>query len=101
VIDGAEVVRDAVLAPMSHEEHMDVAELTAAVSTGPRRALGDGIGVQLAGLPMGSLDRPGDDVLETTEHRPAIAGRLIEAKAVVVLDAGSAPGAFLGCHAPK
>jgi len=101
VVDGAEVVRDAVLAAVSYEEDVDVAELAAAVGAGPRSACGSGGLVHLPGLPVGSLDRPRDNVLEATEHSPAIARRLIQAEPVVFLDLRPAPGATFGCHTPK
>ena len=46
-----------------------------------------------AGLPMSPLDRPGNHVLEPAEGRPALAGGLVEPKAVAGVDGLPAPGA--------
>src|SRR5207342_3655910 len=51
---------------------------------------------QCPGVPMGALDGPGDHVLQAAEDGPALAGRLVGAKAITRLDPGSAPSALLG-----
>jgi hypothetical protein len=101
VVDRAEVVRDAVLASMPDEEHVHVAQLAPAVRAGAGLALGAVRLVERTRLPVRALDRPRDHMLEAAEGGAAVAGRLVQAKAVVVLDAGPAPGATLGGHLPK
>ena len=89
VLGGAEVVGDPVVAAMADQEHVDVAELGIAVRAA-RRARVDAGGLgKLAGLPVGALDRPRDDVLEPAEDGAPLAGRLVGAEAVVGLDAAS------------
>ena len=64
---------------------------TASSSTGPSSTDG-GLG-HLAGLPVRSPDRPRNHVLQAAERRPALAGGLVEPKAVVGVDGLPAPGA--------
>jgi hypothetical protein len=100
VVDGAEVIRDPVLASVADQEDVDVAQLPPAVSAGSRLALDRRWLVQLARLPVRALDGPGDDVLKPTEDGTAVARRLIQAKAVVFLDAHPTPRANLVGHGP-
>jgi hypothetical protein len=95
MVDGAEVVRDPVLAPVAYEEDVHVAQLAVALgagagSGGARRL------IELPRLPVRSADRPRDDVLQAAEDRTPFSGGLIEAKAIVFLDARPAPRAGLG-----
>src|SRR5690348_17145676 len=91
VVDRAEVVGNAGLAPTPHEQQMDLAQVQTTVRAGDRSAVDRGRLGELARLPVGALDCPGDHVLETTEGRPPRARWLIESKAVVVVDVGPAP----------
>src|SRR5438046_2432151 len=93
VVDGAEAVRDAVLAAVADQHHMSVAERRAAARAGVDRVdRSRGLG-RHARLPVRALDRPWDDVLEPAERGTARARRLREPVAVAWLDVGAAPGA--------
>ena len=100
MVDGAEVVGDAVLAAVTNQEDVNVTQLAAAVRAGPRRALDRRRLIELTRLPMRSLDRPWHDVLQTTEHGAAVPSGLVQAKSVVLLDACPTPGATLVGHDP-
>jgi hypothetical protein len=80
---------------VADEEDMDLAELTATKGAS-ERALVDPRGLDhLPHLPMRTLDRPRDHVLEAAEDRSALPGGLIETEPIVLLDIGPAPGAAL------
>src|SRR5262249_9030245 len=86
VLDRAEGVGDAVLAAVTDEQYVPLTERRIALRAAQRalvdrRRLG-----QPTRVPVPSLQRPGDDVLEATEDGPALAGRLVGAEAVVRLD---------------
>jgi hypothetical protein len=83
MVDGAEVVRDPVLATVTDQQNVDVTQLATAMSAGPARALHRQRLVELARLPMRALDRPRDHVLEAAEGGPSVAGGLVQAKSVV------------------
>ena len=77
VIHRAEVVRDPVLAAVADQEDVDVSQLAPAMRAGPGLALDGRRLVELARLPVRTLDRPRDDVLEAAEGGLAVAGWLI------------------------
>jgi hypothetical protein len=92
MVDRAEAVRDPVVAPMTNEQQVTVAER---LSTVGAFALGVETG-RLDGLPrlpVRSLHRPRHDVLQPAEHGTAVAGMLAEPVAVVLLDRITAPRA--------
>src|SRR3954452_1409798 len=98
MVDGAEAVGDAMLAAVANQDDADVVELFAALRAGGRPLL-DGEGLdRLAGLPVSALDCPRHHVLEPTEGGPALTGGLIQAEAVVCVDARAAPRAALSRH---
>jgi hypothetical protein len=100
VVDGAEVVRDPVLAPVADEEDVHLAQLPPALRAGARGGGARRL-IELAGLPVRAPNRPRDDMLQPTEDGSPLTGRLVQAKAVVILDACPAPGTALSAHAPK
>ena len=93
MVGGAEGVGDAVLTAVTHEHHVHIAQNGAAVRAG-LEIVGETAGLlELPRLPAGSLDGPGDDVLEAAERRPARARDLLGAPTVAGLDAAATPGA--------
>src|SRR3954469_6142782 len=99
MVDGAEVVRDPVLAAMADEQDVHVPQLAAAVRAGPR-SLGRRRLVKLARLPVRALDRPRDYVLEAAERGAAVTRRFVEPESIVRLNARTAPRASLAGHFP-
>ena len=96
MVHRAEVVRYPGLTAVADQQHVHLAELSAAARAGDRAPVDRRWLVELARLPVRALDRPRHHVLEPTERRPSRAGGLKEAKAVVVGDSGPAPGAYVG-----
>src|SRR5687768_2166996 len=96
MIGRTERVRDAVLAAVADQYHLDVAERLAAVGASvdrvgdPRRLL------DLPRLPVGPVEVPRDDVLQPAERRLPRAGHLLRAPAVLALDRVAAPGTAVG-----
>jgi hypothetical protein len=90
VVDRAESVRDPVLAAVTHEPHVQIAERCAAVGAFGQAAEIAGL-ERLAHGPVGALHCPRNDVLEAAESGPAVALVLPEAVAVVRLDRVPAP----------
>src|SRR3954447_25682931 len=93
VIDAAEGVRDPVLTAVPDQEDVRLGELRFApralgCALVQRRRLG-----HLPGLPMRSLDRPRDQVLEPAEDGAPLPGGFVGAEAVIGLDLRPAPGA--------
>jgi hypothetical protein len=95
VVDGAEGVGDPMLAAVTDQEHVDIGEFGVAVRAAQRALIQGRRLRERAGVPMGVLKSPRDDVLEAAEDGPALAGGLVGAIAVVGLDLGPAPGAGL------
>jgi DNA polymerase-4 len=95
VVRRAERVRDAVLAPVAHEQHLHVAELLAAVGAALDRVVGPARLLDVARLPVGAAKAPRDHVLEAAERRAAGARDLLRAPALLALDPVAAPGACL------
>src|SRR4051794_38941529 len=95
VVHRAEAVGDAVLAAVPDKEHVGVAELSLAVRAAAGAFVQGGRLGHLACIPVSTLNRPGDDVLQAAEDRAALACGLVGAEAVVRLDLGPAPGATL------
>lgn len=98
MVDGAERVRDPVLAAVANAEDMDLTEPGTTLRAAKRafvdvRRLGE-----LARFPVRALDRPGDDVLEAAESGPALADRLEGAEPVVGLDRVPAPATSVFAH---
>jgi hypothetical protein len=93
VINAAESVGHAMLAAVVDEQDMDLAEDISALGAADRPLVDRGGLDHLASFPMRSLDRPRNHVLEAAERRPALAGGLIEPKAVVGPNRLPAPGA--------
>jgi hypothetical protein len=75
-------------------EDVHVAELGAALRAAQGSLVESGGVPWRACFPVRALDRPGNDVLEAAERGAALAGRLIDAEALVQLDPGPAPGAL-------
>jgi len=94
VIDAAEGVRHTMLASMPHEQDMGIAQLGAAVRADADALVERGRFREDPRLPVGALDRPGDQVLETAEDGSPLARRLIGPEAVVVLALDPAPAAL-------
>jgi hypothetical protein len=92
MVDRAESVRDPVVAAMTNEQQVTVAERLSTVG-----AFAQGVEAgRLDGLPhfpVRALHRPWHDVLEPAEHGTTVAGVLAEPVAVVLLDRIPAPGA--------
>src|SRR5215207_5617741 len=86
VVDRAEAVRDTVLAAMADQKHVRVAELGAAVGAAADALVQGGRLGHRPGLPVGALERPRDHVLQPAEDGSPLAGRLVGAIAVVLLD---------------
>src|ERR671915_80600 len=101
VVDGAEGVRDAVLAAVAHEHQVNVAEDGAALCAGLERVCDSPRLDDLARLPVSALDRPRDYVLEPAEGRLARPGELLDAPAVVPLDLTPAPVTLVAHGAPN
>ena len=95
MVDRAEGVGDAVLAAMADADDVDLAELGPALRAAEWTLVDPGRLGELAGVPVRSLDRPRDDVLEATEGGAARAGGLVDAEAVVELDRRPAPATSL------
>ena len=93
VVDGAEAVRDAVLAAVPDEHHADVPERLGAACAFPTESTAPP-GISSASQ-CGPLHRPGNDVLEPTERGSARAWQLVQSPAVVALDRAGAPGAAI------
>ena len=75
-------------AAVANQEHVDVAELGIALRAALRlRATL----LQRARVPVGTAQRPGHDMLESTEHGPSLPRRLVGAKAIAGLDLHPAP----------
>src|SRR4029450_3103663 len=99
VVHAAEPVGDPVLAAGSDEQDVGVLAPRAAAHA-PPQPLARVAGAQdRPGLPVRALNRPGDDVLETAEDRPSLAGRLRGPGALVV--AAVAPALALAATAPR
>src|SRR5262249_10579527 len=96
VLGRAEVVGDAVLAAVVDEQHVDLAELGAAVRARERSLVDPRPLGELARLPVRPLDRPRNDVLEAAEDGPPRPGGLVGAESVVGAALGPAPRARLG-----
>ena len=104
MVGGAEVVGDAVLAPVADEEDVDLAELARRSASRLSAVVERGGSVSSPGLPVRRPGSPRDDVLEPAEGRAALARRLVGAEAVVGVDGGPAPGACSVtrvCFAPR
>src|SRR3954470_15739479 len=92
MVDGAEPVRNPMLAPMPDEQKIARLELGAALRALPSQVDPAGLG-RLAGLPVGALHCPWDHVLQAAEDGAAVALVLAQPIAVVRLDVGAAPRA--------
>src|SRR3954462_8005122 len=93
VVDGAEGVRDAVLAAMADQRHADVPERGSAMRAGLERRLERRRLVGRPWLPVAAVEGPRDDVLEPAEDRAALARRLGHPEPVLAVDVRAAPGA--------
>ena len=91
----AERIGDAMFTTMAHEHDAAVADGLAALRAGLRCA---GHVAVTGGRPVGTLDQPWNDMLETAEDRAPQALRLQRAKAAVRLDRFAAPAALLARH---
>jgi hypothetical protein len=95
--DGAEPVRDPVLAAMTDKQQVHIAEPIAALGALALRV--DAIGLRrLPHFPVRSAHRPGNDVLEPAEDGCPAARTLAEPEALPLLDRVAAPRAYrLSC----
>src|SRR3954447_22454373 len=91
--DGAEAVRDPVLAARPHQQDVGLLERRAAVGAAMHQLVGAGVRAFGKRLPERAPDRPGHDVLEPAEHGAPAARHLVRAEAVAELDVRAAPGA--------
>jgi hypothetical protein len=84
---------------MADQHHVDIPQRGATL--GARGVLAHRRGLaQRPRLPVRTLDHPGDDVLEAAKARAPLPGRLVEPKAVIVLDVDTAPRTAIRgyCH---
>src|SRR5690348_15098587 len=95
VVGTAERVPDPMLAAMPDQQDARVIDDDAALRTLLQLARRRRMLRQGTGIPMRTLHRPGDDMLQPAEDREALAGLLRGAEALVAGDGHSAPAATL------
>src|SRR5690606_19133921 len=100
VVGLAEGAGDPLVAPVADHEDAAVAERTSALGAPTQRVVGLADADDRAGLPVGDLDEPRDDVLQAAEGCAALALGLGHAEAIILGNRLPTPCALIG-HGPS